>query len=255
VTACNYRAVLRCAGFLACVIAAFSATSNVTASTNVVETVVTPAHSDKSGLANFALQMVGQIQSQQQATLQAVQDSQQQLASSSRQNAETIRFLVTRLKIAIVVGMLLGAGMLATLLYVRTALRSIQRRVRPVPTSRPASGISQRLASLLDTGEALLNLKQPGCALVCFEEVLALDNHHAKAHIKKAMALEQLDRLDEALACYDHAIALDDSLADAYVGKGAIYNRLERYREALECYEHAALLQPTINISQLHSLR
>jgi tetratricopeptide (TPR) repeat protein len=60
--------------------------------------------------------------------------------------------------------------------------------------------------------------------------------------------------LDEALACYDHALALDDTLADAYVGKGAIYNRLERYREALECYEQAAHLQPTINISQIHSL-
>ena len=96
--------------------------------------------------------------------------------------------------------------------------------------------------------------KQPGRALVCFEEVLVLDSHHVKAHVKKAAALEQLGRLDEALASYDHALALDDSLADAYVGKGAVYNRLERYREALECYEHAAHLQPTITISQIHSL-
>jgi tetratricopeptide (TPR) repeat protein len=254
VTACRYRGVQSCAGLLACVIVVFCSTSTAAASTNVVGTVVAPAHNDKSGLANFALQMVGQIQSQQQATLQAVQVSQQQLASSSKQNAETIHFLVTRLEIAIVIGMLLGAGMLAMLLYVRAALRSIQRRVRPISTPPPTSGITQRLASLLDTGEHLLDLKQPGSALVCFEEVLALDAHHARAHIKKAAALEQLDRLDEALACYDHAIALDDSLADAYVGKGAIYNRLERYREALECYEHAAHLQPTINISQFHSL-
>lgn len=191
--------------------------------------------------------MVSQIQSQQQETLQAVQDSQ-------RQNAETIRFLVTRLKIAIAVGMLLAAGIVAVLLYVRAALRSIQRRLRPIPMPSPTGGITQRLASLLETGEHLLDVKQPGSALVCFEEVLALDAHHARAHVKKAAALEQLGRLDEALACYDHAIALDDSLADAYVGKGAIYNRLERYREALECYEHAAHLQPTINISQFHSV-
>ena len=254
-TACRYRGIQSCAGFLACVIVAFFSTSTATASTNAIETTLTPTRNDKSGLANFALQMVGQIQSQQEATLQAVQNSQQQFASSSKQNAETIRFLVARLKIAIVIGMLLGAGMLGMLLYVRAALRSIQRRVRPIPAPPSTSGITQRLASLLDTGEHLFDLKQPGSALVCFEEVLALDNHHAKAHVKKAMALEQLDRLDEALACYDHAIALDDSLADAYVGKGAIYNRLERYREALECYEHAAHVQPTINISQIHSLR
>ena len=202
-------------------------------------------------MATFALQMVGQIQSQQQATLRAIQDSQ-------RQNAETVRFLVTQLRIATIIGLLLGASLVTVLLYVRAALRSIQRRMRPVvmpPSALPfGGGIIQRLAALLDTGEALLDLKQPGRALVCFEEVLALDGHHAKAHVKKATALEQLGRLDEALACYDHALALDDTLADAYVGKGAIYNRLERYREALECYEQAAHLQPTINISQLHSL-
>jgi tetratricopeptide (TPR) repeat protein len=258
VTACRYRGIQSCAGFLACVIVALFSTFTATASTNVVEAVVAPSHTDKSGLANFALQVASQIQSQQQATLQVVQDSQRQLASSSKQNAETIRSLGTQLKIAIATGILLGASLVLVMLYVRAALRSIQRRVRPVvmpPSALPsADGISQRLASLLDTGEALLDLKQPGRALVCFEEVLALDSHHAKAHVKKAAALEQLGRLDEALACYDHALALDDTLADAYVGKGAIYNRLERYREALECYEQAAHLQPTINISQIHSL-
>ena len=239
-TACRYRGIQSCAGLLACVIVAFSSPSIASASTNTVETVVTPAHNDKSGLANLALQMVGQIQSQQQATLQAVQDS-------SKQAAQTVH-------IAIVIGIFLGAGMLAMFFYVRSALRSLQRRVRPVVIPPSANGITQRLTSLMETGDALLNLKQPGCALVCFEEALALDGHHARAHIKKALALEQLDRLDEALACYDHALALDDSLADAYVGKGAVYNRLERYREALECYEQAAHLQPTINISQIHSL-
>jgi tetratricopeptide (TPR) repeat protein len=235
----RYRGIQSCAGFLACVIVAFFSVTAI-ASTNVVGTAAEPAHSDKSGLANLALQMVGQIQSQQQATLQAVQDS-------SKQTAQTIH-------IAIVVGILLGAGILAMFLYLRAALRSIQRRTRPVVIPSSASGITHRLATLLDTGDALLNLKQPGCALVCFEEALALDGHHARAHVKRAMALEQLDRLDEALAGYDHALALDDSLAEAYVGKGAVYNRLERYREALECYEQAAHFQPSINITQIQSL-
>jgi tetratricopeptide (TPR) repeat protein len=236
---------------LACVIVALFSTSTATASTNVIETVVAPSHNDKSGLANFAFQMVGQIQSQQQATLQVVHDSQ-------RQNAETIRSLGIQLKFAIAIVILLGAILVVVLLHVREALRSIQRRVRPLvapPSTLPSTnGIIHRLTSLLDTGDALLNLKQPTLALACFEEVLALDSHHAKVHVRKAAAFEQLGRLDEALASYDHALALDDSLADAYVGKGAVYNRLERYREALQCYEQAAHLQPTINISQIHSL-
>jgi tetratricopeptide (TPR) repeat protein len=238
VTACRYRGIQCCAGVLACVIVALFSTSTI-ASTNVVGTVAEPAHNDKSGLANLALQMVGQIQSQQQATLQAVQ-------TSSKQTAQTIH-------IAIVIGILLGTGILAALLYIRADLRSFQRRVRLIPAPPAASDTIQRIATMLDTGEALLNLKQPACALVCFEEALALDGHHTRAHVKKAAALGQLDRLDEALACYDHALMLDDSLADAYVGKGAVYNRLERYREALECYEQAAHLQPTINISQIQS--
>lgn len=250
-TACRHRGIQSCAGLLACVIVTLFSTATATAATNVVETIPTPSHNDKSGLANFALQMVGQIQSQQQATLQVVQDSQ-------RQNAETIHALGIQLKFAIAIVILLGAILVVVLLYVRGALQSIQRRVRPLvppPSALPsANGIIHRLTSLLDTGDALLNIKQPAHALVCFEEVLALDSHHAKAHVRKAAAFEQLGRLDDALASYDHALALDDSLADAYVGKGAVYNRLERYREALECYERAVHLQPTINISQIHSL-
>lgn len=238
-TACRYRGIQSSAGFLACVIVAFFS-ATVIASTNVIGTTAEPAHNDKSGLANLAIQMVGQIQSQQQATLQAVQ-------ASSKQTAQIIH-------IAIVLGILLGSGMLGMFFYLRSALRSIQRRARPVVIPPSANGITQRLTSLMETGDALLNLKQSGCALVCFEEALALDSHHTRAHVRKAMALEQLDRLDEALTCYDHAIMLDDSLADAFVGKGAVYNRLERYREALECYEQAAHLQPTINISQIHNL-
>jgi tetratricopeptide (TPR) repeat protein len=239
VTACRYRGIQSCAGFLACVILTLFSAAAI-ASTNVVGTIAEPAHNDKSGLANLAIQMVGQIQSQQQATLQAVQ-------ASSKQTARVIQ-------IAIVIGILLGTAMLAMFFYVHSALRSIQRRMRPIVIPPSANGITQRLTSLMETGDSLLNLKQPGCALVCFEEALALDSHRARAHVKKAAALEQLDRLDEALACYDHALALDDSLAEAFVGKGAVYNRLERYREALECYEQAAHLQPTINISQIHSL-
>lgn len=250
-TACRHRGIQSYAGLLACVIVVLFSSSAATASTNIVETIAALPHNDKSGLANFALQMVGQIQSQQQVTLQVVQDSQ-------RHNAETIHSLGVQLKFAIAIVILLGASLVIVLLYVREALRSIQRRVRPLiapPSARPsANGTIQRLTALLDAGEALINLKQPAHALVCFEEILVLDGHQAKAHVRKATALAQLGRLEEALASYDHALALDDSLADAYVGKGAAYNRLERYREALECYEHAVHLQPTINISQIHSL-
>ncbi|HUI07440.1 MAG TPA: tetratricopeptide repeat protein [Verrucomicrobiae bacterium] len=247
----SYRGGRYCAGLLACTVISFSFASVATASTNVLGTTATPSRDEKSGLASLALQVVGQIQSQQQATLRAVEASQ-------KQNAETTRSLVNRLRVVTVVGVLLAGGMLALLLYVRKLLRSIQHGVLPSPPPASAvhntNGTAARLASLLAAGEALLNLKQPARAVVCFDEVLALDSCNAGAHVRKGAALEQLGRLDEALVCYDQAIALDVSLSDAYVGKGAVYNRLERYREALECYEKAARLQPAINISEIHSL-
>jgi tetratricopeptide (TPR) repeat protein len=251
VIASDYRGTSCCAGLLACTVALLFSASITIAATNATETAASHSRDEKSALAGLALQVVGQIQSQQQATLRVVEASQEQ-------NAASIRSLTNRLRLMIVVGIVLVGGLVVLLLYIRAVLHSIQRRSPASASSssvpHSATTIAARLTSLLTVGEALLDLKQPGRAIVCFDEVLALDERNAKAHVKRGAALEQLGRLDEALACYDQAIRLDASLADAYVGKGAVYNRLERYGEALECYEKAARLQPTIDIARFHSL-
>ena len=72
---------------------------------------------------------------------------------------------------------------------------------------------------------------------------LAIQPQHAEALVKKAGALEKLDKLDEAVACYDRAIEADNSLAIAYLQKGGLFNRLARYDEALQCYEQALRTQ------------
>ncbi|HUJ11089.1 MAG TPA: tetratricopeptide repeat protein [Verrucomicrobiae bacterium] len=249
--ALSHRGRSRCAGWWACTVAAVCCATFAVAATNSLETGVARSREDRSGLANLALQVVGQIQSQQQATLRAVQES-------SKQNAETIRSLSNRLRIAIAVGILLTGGLLILLWYVRAVLRSLKPRpgaAPPFATPGSANGIGPRITSLLAVGEALLESKQASRALVCFDEVLVLDEHNAGAYVKKGAALEQLGRLEDALACYDQALSLDVALSDAYVGKGAVYNRLERYGEALECYDKAARLRPAINISQIHSLQ
>ena len=201
-------------------------------------------------MVNLAFQVVGQIQSQQQATLRAVE-------ASTTQNAETIRSLASRVRFAIGVAVFLAVGMLALLLYLRAILISLRHRglrVSPsITATHSGNGLTTRLTSLLGAGQALLDLKQPARAMICFDEVLALDNGNAKAHVKKGAALEQLGRLAEAIAAYDYATTLDPLFTDAYVAKGGILNRLERYEEALQCYEHAAHIQPTINIPQVQT--
>ncbi len=113
----------------------------------------------------------------------------------------------------------------------------------PLPNGAEPSPETAHLTMLLGKGQSLLNLDQAGEALVCFDQVLALDPNHAEALVRKGAALERLRKLDEAIACYDRAIAADTSLTVAYLYKGGLYNRMERFNEALECYEQALRTQ------------
>jgi tetratricopeptide (TPR) repeat protein len=104
--------------------------------------------------------------------------------------------------------------------------------------STPAAPI-KNVAGLLAEGLSWLNGNEPEKALACFDQALAIDPKHAEALIKKAGALEKLNRFEEAIACYDDAIEADGSMTIAYLHKGGLFNRMSRYEEALQCYEHA----------------
>jgi tetratricopeptide (TPR) repeat protein len=105
--------------------------------------------------------------------------------------------------------------------------------------SSAGPGRDKQVAGLLAEGQSLLNNSEPEKALACFDQALALDLKRAETLIKKADALEKLDRFEEAIACYDDAIAADNSMTIAYLHKGGLFNRMSRYEEALQCYEHA----------------
>jgi tetratricopeptide (TPR) repeat protein len=97
----------------------------------------------------------------------------------------------------------------------------------------------KNVASLLAEGLSWFNGNEPEKALECFDQALAIDPKHAETLIKKAGALEKLNRFEEAIACYDNAIEADGSMTIAYLHKGGLFNRMSRYEEALQCYEHA----------------
>jgi tetratricopeptide (TPR) repeat protein len=104
----------------------------------------------------------------------------------------------------------------------------------------PASGNHEKgVANLLAEGQSLLNGNEPEKALECFDQALALAPKNAEALVKRAGALEKLNRFEEAIACYDDAIEADGSMTIAYLHKGGLFNRMSRYEEALQCYEHA----------------
>jgi tetratricopeptide (TPR) repeat protein len=112
-------------------------------------------------------------------------------------------------------------------------------------TSHPSvtSENHDAITVLLGKGQTLLRLDKPDAAIMCFDEVLAIDAKNTDALVKKGAALERLQKLDEAIDCFDRAIAADSAMTMAYLYKGGVFNRMERYAEALECYERALRTQ------------
>jgi len=232
-----------CTGVLACTLGWCFAPA-LSAETNPSTNAAAHARDDKNAALTMALQAVQQIQTQQRATLQAVE--------TVRQQAESLRHLL--------VALCAGAGfvMLGAALYLRWWLRQLRRRGQlpvilkwPLPVLPHAHDNATHAAELLARGQALLEQKHPVDALACFEQAIAVEAPTASMFIKRGAALELLGRLDEALASYEQALTLDASHADAYIGKGNVLNRLERYQEALVCFERAANHQPRNHVLPL----
>jgi tetratricopeptide (TPR) repeat protein len=216
----------------------------LSAETNSFPNTASRPRDDKSAALTLAVQAVQQLQTQQRATLQAVEEARQQTEAASQryeQRVESLRHLLFGL------GASVGIVMLGAALYIGWWLRRLRDRGPwPMALKWPLTANARmpddvaRATALLVRGQALLEQRHPVDALTCFEQAIALDGRAANAFVKKGAALEGLGRLDEALATYEQALALDASRADAYIGKGNVLNRLERFEEALACFEQAA---------------
>ena len=245
------RGALR-TGLLVCTFTVLSApvlSAEMSQSTNAASRV----RDDRSAAFTLALQAMQQLQAQQRATLQAVEEARQQSEAASKRYERRIESLY-RVLFALCAVVTIAA--LGVAFYVSTLLSKL-RGGGPLPavlkwslsTAARTPDTASHVGALLARGQALLEQRHPMDALAWFEQAIALDGNTADAFIKKGAALERLGRLDEALASYERALGLDDSHADAYIGKGNVLNRLERYQEALVCFEQAADHQ-----HHLHSL-
>jgi tetratricopeptide (TPR) repeat protein len=118
----------------------------------------------------------------------------------------------------------------------------------PLDDNHSSSTISEtpdqrRLTDLIVEGQLFLDTNKPEKAIFCFDAALEMQPGLADALIKKAAALEKLEKTDEAIVCYDRAIQSEDSATTALLQKGGLLNRLARYEEALQCYERALQTQ------------
>jgi len=239
---CSCRGALR-TGLLVCTFTVFSVPV-FSVETNPSTNAASRIRDDKSAALTLALQAVQQLQTQQRATLQAVEEARLQSAAAAQrygQRIESLRHLLVAL------GAVVAVATLGMAYYASSLLRKLRDQGQlpavfkcPLPAAARAPDTTPHVAILLARGQALLEQRHAVDALACFEQAIAIDGNIANAFIKKGVALERLGRLDEALASYERALGIDDSHADAYVGKGNVLNRLERYQEALACFEQAA---------------
>ena len=176
-----------------------------------------------------AFTQLAQISSRQHAAL-ANTDAVHQLAAPGRATVEAsnaqLLNVVSRLEQRI------------------TELESGQKLLPEIAAAKPAD--------LLAEGQKFFDANSPLKALECFDKFLTAHPERAEALVKKAGALEKLNREDEALACYNRAIAADGTLVIAHLHKGGLLNRLRRYDEALNCYEQALVAQdkkPGVKVS------
>jgi tetratricopeptide (TPR) repeat protein len=116
---------------------------------------------------------------------------------------------------------------------------SVPSAIAPRNGAAALSDQDRKIAGLLTESQSFLNNDEPEKALERIDEALTLDPKNAETLIKRAAALEKLNRFEEAIGCYDEAIAADGSMTIAYLHKGGLFNRMSRYEEALQCYEHA----------------
>ncbi|MGH6684316.1 MAG: tetratricopeptide repeat protein, partial [Pseudolabrys sp.] len=93
-------------------------------------------------------------------------------------------------------------------------------------------------------GNVLIELKQLGQAVACYDRALALAPGYIEAHFNRGNALLKDGRFADALAGFDNALRLNPGFAEAHSGRGNALRELKRFNEALACFDKALVLRP-----------
>ncbi len=112
---------------------------------------------------------------------------------------------------------------------------------RAEASARRAIGISPRLADAYVNLAAVRTARHAhGEALQVLDALLAFAPGHSRALAARALALKELDRLDEALDTARRAAMAAPESPEAHNAMGSVYQAMGRFEPALEAYERAA---------------
>ena len=95
----------------------------------------------------------------------------------------------------------------------------------------------------IEKGIEFVNQKEFEKALECFDKQIDLKEDSTVLGLK-ALALMDLNRLDEALIYISKSLELDSSNWEAWVTKAEIFKRLNKNNQALHCFDLALQINP-----------
>ena len=97
---------------------------------------------------------------------------------------------------------------------------------------------------LLEKGFQFLNEGDTVAAKGCFNKVLLIDTHNAKAYLGLGVCFHIENIIEEAEKCYLRAIEINPEFDDAYFNLGLLYDDKGEIEEAEKCYRKAIQINP-----------
>ncbi len=87
-------------------------------------------------------------------------------------------------------------------------------------------------------------LGDPGSAVACYKQAVAIKADHAAAHYGLGIAYKNMRRYSEAIAALKQTIALQPNTPSAYFHMGDIHGYMHRYEESIAAFKQAIALDP-----------
>ncbi len=105
-------------------------------------------------------------------------------------------------------------------------------------------GTAKKAKQKLDEGLVLLERKEAGEALTCFEEAIKLDPKNAEGWFQRGAAKAAMGKREEAVKDFSEALKLDPAHARAFGNRGLMKVQTGRYADAVSDFNEAIRLKP-----------
>jgi tetratricopeptide (TPR) repeat protein len=97
---------------------------------------------------------------------------------------------------------------------------------------------ASKISMLLEKARVAMDAERYTEAVKCYSDVLALDPLNSSAHLKKGIALERLNQLEESLECFERAVSIDANASEAEENRERVITAIQQNEKAPFVYEN-----------------